>query len=241
MNCKFSTRPIAAISLITVLLWLPACTPTLECGTWAFTGTPQGNSFNVSSAFTFTPATCGKACDCTEDVITQIVSVYDSDTGTYMFPSSSQEDRATAYGWSIDQLDGWAYGYYGLDNDGKTFDPTYNPPGSNGVATTLYDLPGGWPDNTIFYSVDVVTCFSSKSCQNNILGYYVWSWSSDSTGKISQFITGPAWKDLDTTFQNAVSGWNTWAPTSGTEDMGPGYPGQPVLLNAVKFPTLTDL
>jgi hypothetical protein len=240
MKNRFPLLPVVAILTVSALGFI-ACTPTLECGSWAFTGTPQSDAFQVSSGFTFTPATCGKKCDCQEDVITQMVSVYDSDSQTYMFPSSSQEARSIAYGWSIDQLDGWAYGYYSLDNDGHTFDPGYNPPGSNGVATTLYDEPGGWPDNIVFYSVDVPTCFSSMSCKNNILGYYLWSYTSDSSGTISQFITAPAWKDLDTTFQNAVSGWNTWAPTSGPENMGSGYPGQPTLQNAVPFPALTDL
>ncbi|HTW56577.1 MAG TPA: hypothetical protein VMD99_00455 [Terriglobales bacterium] len=241
MKTKFRLSPVAAILTLVAVALLAACTPTLECGSWAFTGTPQPDAFQVSSAFTFTPSTCGKSCKCPEDVITQMVSVYDSESKTYLYPTSAYEARAIAYGWTIDQLDGWAYGYYGLDNDGHTFDPVYNPPGSNGVATTLYDEPGGWPNNIFFYAVDVTTCFNSDTCKNNILGYYLWSYTSDSSGTISQFIAAPAWKDLDTTFQNAVSGWNSWAPTSGTENMGPGYPGQPVLPNAVKFPTLTDL
>jgi hypothetical protein len=243
MKNKFPLQPMAAIFAVIALAFLIACTPTLECGTWAFTGTPQTYAFQITSAFTFTPATCGQSCDCPEDVITQMVSVYDSVSETYLYPTSSYSDRAIAYGWSIDQLDGWAYGYYSLDNDGHTFDPGYNPPGSNGVATTLYDEPS-WPgyNNLFFYSVDVATCFSSDSkCKNNILGYYFWSWTTDSNGTVSQFITAPAWKDLDTTFQNAVSGWNTWAPTSGPENMGPGYPGQPTLPHAVPFPALTDL
>jgi hypothetical protein len=240
MKSKFPFLPVAAILVVSALGFI-ACTPTLDCGTWAFTGTPQTDAFQVSSAFTFTPSACGKNCDCQEDVITQMVAVYDSDSQTYLFPTSGYEARSIADGWTIDQLDGWAYGYYSLDNDGHTFDPFYNPPGKNGVATTLYDEPGGWPNNIIFYSVDVATCFNSQTCQNNILGYYLWSWSIDNTGAVSQFIAAPAWKDLDTTFQNAVGGWNTWAPTSGPENMGSGYPGQPTLKNAVPFPALTDL
>jgi hypothetical protein len=238
---KSKRLPLLAAASLLVAAALVACTPTLECGSWSFSGTPQPDAFQVSSAFTFTPATCGKSCNCPEDVITQMVSAYDSESKTYMYPTSSYAARATSYGWTIDQLDGWAYGYYGLENDGKTFDPTYNPTGSNGVATTLYDYPSGWPNNTYFYSLDVTTCFSSDTCQNNILGYYFWSWTIDNSGKVSQFIVGPAWKDLDTTFQNAVSGWNTWAPTSGSENMGSGYPGQPTLPNAVAFPALSDL
>ncbi len=122
-----------------------------------------------------------------------------------------------------------------------TLDPTYNPPGSNGTPTTLFDVPSGWPNNTWFAAVDVPTCFQSRTCANNILGYYYWSWTIDNSGTSSQFIVGPAWKDLDSQFQSAVAGWNAWAPTSGPENMGPGYPGQPTLPNAVQFPTLSDL
>ena len=89
--------PVVAILTVSALGFI-ACTPTLECGSWAFTGTPQSDAFQVSSGFTFTPATCGKKCECQEDVITQMVSVYDSDSQTYMFPSSSQEARSIAYG-----------------------------------------------------------------------------------------------------------------------------------------------
>ncbi len=244
MKTKFPLLPMAAIVSITALGFLAACTPTLECGSWAFSGNPVTvpyDGFNVTSAFTFTPATCGKSCDCTQDVMIQMVSVYDSVSETYLYPTSSYADRATSYGWVIDRVDGEGYGYYSLINNGTTFFSGWNTPGANGTANTLFDLPGGWPDNTYFYSVDVATCFNSQACQNKILGYYFWSWTSNNTGTISQFIVGPAWKDLDTTFQNALAGWNAWAPASGPEN-GSSYAGDFTSLpHAVVFPTLSDL
>ena len=168
-----------------------------------------------------------------------MVWVFNEEDGTNMYASDQSEAsaRATSNGWTIDQLDGWAYAYYGLNNDG-TFDPGYNPPGSNNNATTLFDAPGGYGNNTLFYALDVVSCYNSSMCQNRILGYYFWSWSIDNNGNSSQFIAAPAWKDLDQQFQDAVTGWNNWAPTSPSQDEGGG---QPVLPHAVQLPTLTDL
>ena len=218
---------------------LSGCKPTTECGSWNFTGTPGADNFGVISAFTFTPQNCGSSCSCTTTCIIQMAWVYDFTDGMYVYPTSAYADRATPNGWSVDQDDGWAYGYYGLNNDGKTFDNDFNPPGSNNQPTTLYDDPGGQPNNTWFYALDVAVCFTSPSCQNSILGYYFWSWTIDENGKTAQFIVGPAWKGLDTQFQQAVSDWNTWAPTSGSENEG--ISGQPTLPHAVPLPSMSDL
>jgi len=124
-----------------------------------------------------------------------MVVVINTDDWSYQYASDQTQApaRATANGWAIDQIDGWAYAYYGINNDG-TFANIYNNAGSNGVATTLFDDPNGWPANTLFYALDAATCYKSSACQNSILGYYFWSWSIDNTGKPSAFITGPAWK-----------------------------------------------
>ena len=165
--------------------------------------------------------------------------VYDFDEHTNLYAGSGDAGRATADGWNIDRVDGAGYGYYGLQNDGVTFYSGWNTPGSNGTPNTLFDAPGGWPNNTWFAAVDVATCFQSDTCNNRILGYYYWSWTIDSSGNASEFITAPAWKDLDAEFQSALAAWNAWAPGSGSED--DGFPGDPVLPHAVNFPTLTDL
>jgi len=248
MRSRFPLLAIAAIVALSALGFLTACTacnPSLECGSWVFSGTPRGTApfedFPLSSAFTFTPSNCGKNCQCPQDVMIQMASVYDEATHSYKYPTSSYAARATSTGWAIDRIDGEGYGWYGLINDGKTFDPLWNTPGSNGTANTLFDDPGGWPDNIVFYSLDVAVCFSPSPCQNKILGYYFWSWTTDSSGTPSTFIIGPAWQSMETEFQTALSLWNTWAPTSGVEVGTSGISGEPSLPHAVVFPTLSDL
>jgi len=244
----------ALLSVTAALVCLSTtCNPALQCGTWTFSGTPVSvtaaqcsdkfppdSLSNVVSAFTFNPATCGKSCTCDQDVMIQMTWVYDATTRTNLYAASGDEDRADADGWNIDRVNGAAYGYYGLLNDGKTFYSFWNTPGANGTANTLFDGPGGWPCNSYFYAVDAATCFTSRTCQNNILGYYFWSWTIDSSGKASEFIISPAWSTLETEFQSALAAWNTWAPTSGPE-ADPTDSGQPTLPNAVKFPAMSDL
>jgi len=232
----------AATSAIAAVLAcsLTGCNPTLECGSWVFSGTVQSHpaAFPLNSAFTFNPATCGKNCDCDTDCMIQMTWVYDVTDQMNVYAASGDQDRADADGWNIDRVNGAGYGYYGLLNDGVTFYSGWNTTGGNGTPNTLIDKPS-WGNNTWFYSVDAAVCFKSKTCSNHILGYYFWSWIIDNNGNASEFIIAPAWKDLDTEFQSALAGWNKWAPTSGTEDSG--FSGQPVLPNAVPFPTLTDL
>jgi hypothetical protein len=238
---------VALIFISAASLLLSGCAVSLECGSWVFSGTPQSGSSdsnatlaNVNSAFTFTPASCGKDCTCDIDAMIQIVAAYDTSEHTYVYPTSSYEARATSNGWSVDQLDGWAYGWYALLNDGSTFDTNYNKVGSNGSANTLYDAPS-WFSNVIFFAVDAAVCFKSKSCNNRVLGYYFWGWSVDNNGAAHGPFNGPAWTELETQFQNTVTAWNNWAPTSGQETLGSGFPGQPVLPHAVPFQTMTDL
>jgi hypothetical protein len=229
--------------VLAALVCLSACVATLECGTWAFSGTvhSQPDSFPLSSAFTFTPATCGKTCDCQTDAMIQITWVYDTVSRTNLYAGSGDAARADANGWNVDRIDGEGYGYYSLINDGVTFASFWNTTGSNGTPTTLFDAPGGWPNNTYFYALDVVACVKSSGCKNKILGYYFWSWSIDNSGNASKFIISPAWKNLDGEFQSALAAWNAWAPTSGAQPGTSGIPGEPSLLNAVNFPALSDL
>lgn len=212
------------------------CQATQECGTWTFSGTPSGTTFPLTDTFTFNPANCGKSCECSQDPIIQMTWVYNEDQHMNLYASNQpQGTRSDANGWAIDQLNGWAYAYYSLQNNG-TFAAVYGLPGSNGTPSALNDTPGGWPANTFFYAVDVPVCYSSKTCQNKILGYYFWSYILDSNDVGQKFITAPAWKDLDAEFQSALTAWNNWAPTSGTENDGTGtFP------NAIQFPALSDL
>jgi hypothetical protein len=218
------------------LIALTGCTPTFECGSWNFSGTPSGNSFPLSSAFTFKPSGCNASCDNVQDVMIQMTWVYDEDLKTNVYASDQpQGARSDANGWSIDRIDGAAYGYYGLRNNG-TFLAAWNIPGGPSTANTLFDDPGGWPANVWFYAVDVAVCYNSKSCNNKIVGYYFWSYILDSNDVGHAFITAPAWKNLDQEFQNALAAWNSWAPSSGSESDGTG-----TLPHAVAFPPLADL
>jgi len=227
------------IALAAAFCCNPACTPTEECGSWTFSGTPSSGpptSFPVSVAFDFTPQTCGKTCECRTDCMTQMVVVYDQVNHTYLYGGTGDQQRALSSGWTIDRVDGSGYGYYGLQNN-QTFYSGWNTTGTNGTADTLYDDPSNWGPNTSFAAVDVATCYASDTCNDRILGYYYWSWLIDNNGTASEFIVAPAWQDLDTTFQQAVASWNAWAPNSGAELDGTGT----TLNHAVAFPTLTNL
>jgi len=230
--------------VLALIYLLSGCQPTLECGSWIFNGTPESSDgfsqFPLNVAFTYTPANCGQNCTCNTDCMIQMVWVYDATDGIYIYPTSSYAARATSTGRVIDRIDGAAYGYYGLLNDGITFYTGWNTTGSNGTANTLFDNPSGWPNNTYFYALDAAVCFKSTTCQNSILGYYFWSWTIDNDGNAAKFIIGPAWQGQDTDFQSALAAWNAWAPHSGTEN--PTFPpGQSSVSHAQPFPTLTDL
>jgi len=167
--------------------------------------------------------------------------VYDAESGTYILDHSHESHgsvKATSDNWEIDQWDTWGYAYYGLQNNG-VFDPGYNNAGSNGVATTLYDNPGGYSKNTYFYAVDVAVCYTSRTCQNKILGSYFWSFAVDGSGNVSGFLNAPGWTSIESEFQDAVTVWNTkWVPFSTTITIDDGTATLP---SAVPLPTLTDL
>ena len=227
---------LARASAVCLVCLIIGCQNTQECGTWSFSGTPSGNTFPLTTAFTFNPATCGKNCTCNQDPIIQMVFVYDATNHMNLYASDQpQGTRSDAHGWSIDQINGWAYAYYSLQNNGK-FSATYGSPGSNGKASTLVDAPSGWGANTYFYAVDVPVCYSSQTCQNRILGYYFWSYILDNNDQGQKWVIGPAWKGLDTEFQDAVAAWNAWAPTSGSENDGTA-----TLPHAVALPALSNL
>ena len=236
MRCKTTAVMALLISAVLAFNGCSGCNPTQECGTWVFTGTPSGNSFPMNNAFTFDPASCGKSCQCSKDPIIQMVWVYDEVNGTNLYASDQpQGTRSAADGWGIDQINGWAYAYYSLQNDG-TFSATYGLPGANGTASQLNDDPSGWGPNIYFHAVDVPVCYASDTCKNKILGYYYWSYYTDSSDVGHKLIIGVGWQDLESEFQNAVSAWNAWAPTSGSENDGTA-----TLPNAVALPALSDL
>jgi hypothetical protein len=215
---------------IAIICLMPACQPTEECGTFAFSGDTTTaynmNALNMQLSFSFNSATCGKQCIFNQDCFIQMVHVYSIEDNTYEYAASYEQDRADSNGWFVDRLDGNIWGYFGLQNDG-TFGENCNTPGYNTTPTILYDEPGR-PDTTLNFlweAVDVPVTINSPSCNNHILGYYFWSWSVDANGVPHKFANLNALKNLDTEFQDALNGWNAWAPGMG----------------AKTFPSLTDL
>jgi hypothetical protein len=236
-----STAAVALACLVS------GCAVAFECGSWQFTGTPQStpgiedsDSFPLMSAFTFTPATCSSTCNVSTDAMIQMVLVYDQDNSIFLYPTSSYQARAAADGWVIDRVDGEGEGWYGLLNDGSTFTPFWNTTGANNTPNTLFDDPGGWPNNIIFYAVDAAVCFKSETCSNKILGYYLWSYTVDNDANAKAFFIDPPFQGDETAFQGALASWNAWAPGSGTEAGCCGLDST-VLPHAVLFPALSDL
>ena len=238
---KLRSRKVLALLALVLLCF--GCKKQ-QCGLWAFSGsvaTIDGVlKFPMSNSFTFTPADCGSNCVVDQDAIIQMVVIFDTKAQTYRYASSQSQApyRLGTDGWVIDQLDGWAYAYYGQLNDG-TFDAFWNNAGSNNTATILNDVPGGFGPNTVFYAIDVPVSYQSKTCANAPLGYYFWSWTEDNNGVMRAGINTTAWQGMDTEFQNAVNAWNAWAPGSGPESSD-GITTA-AFDHAVLIPTLTSL
>src|SRR6266849_6449157 len=195
---------------------------THPCGTFSFSGSPNGNrGENISTSFSFSPGACSSNCGTNTIAYIQIVRIIDSDTVDFLAPSTQQHDRivtgqadATQNGWAVDRIDGRIWGYYARNNDG-TF-ASYLTTGSNATAAVLGDGPSGWPDNSWFDAVDVpVSIDANSSCVNNLLGYYYWLFivnSGGSTGSPFNEI-GVDWNQ--TAVDLAVAQWNATAPGVG--------------------------
>jgi len=195
---------------------------THPCGTFSFSGSPNGNrGENISTSLSFSPGACSSNCGTNTIAYIQIVRIIDSDTGDFLAPSTQQHDRivtgqadATQNGWAVDRIDGRIWGYYARNNDG-TF-ASYLTTGSNATPAVLGDGPSGWPDNSWFDAVDVpVSIDANSSCVNNLLGYYYWLFivnSGGSTGSPFNEI-GVDWNQ--TAVDLAVAQWNATAPGVG--------------------------
>jgi hypothetical protein len=208
--------------LLLVLSALPACTPLRPCGTFSFTGTiadtSSQNGINMNLSFDFDPGVCGSRCSCNPVCYIQIVRTVDMENFTYLYPSSEKQGRATANGWYIDRLEGKKWGYYGRNDDG-TFASTLDP-GSDTAPTVLFDAPmrpelEPWI-NIWWEAVSVPVCIQDGSgCQNELLGYYFWSWLVNNAGTVTGIIDAIAWEHLDQEVDQAVAQWNVQAPGLG--------------------------
>jgi len=221
-----------SLLLLLVIINLTACEPTQRCGTFVFTGTPFDgigiNSLPMRLSFDFNPSACGSSCNCDPVGFIQMVRNYDLEDGSYIYPSSEKEDRATAYGWYIDRVEGRRWGYYGMNDDGSF--ANYVNPGSATNLADLTDEPARNEEepwlNFWWMAVTAPVCIQpSSTCSNRLLGYYFWSWTVDEDGHVPAPFHGNAWKELDDELGNAVSRWNVQAPGLGKH----------------VFPALTDL
>lgn len=208
--------------LASVMLMVGCGNPTQPCGTFSFSGSPNGmRGENISTSFAFNPSVCGSSCTTNTIAYIQIVRIIDRDTGEFLAPSSQQQDRivtgrpeAVYNGWAVDRIDGRVWGYYARDNDG-TF-ASYLTTGSNTTPAILGDGPSGWPDNSWFDAVDVPVCIdNSSSCVNNLLGYYYWLFIVESGGSTGSPINeiGVDWNQ--TAVDLAIAQWNATAPGVG--------------------------
>ena len=212
---------LAALGLLAVLA-IACGTPTLPCGTFAFTGTPHSNrGINASVTFNFNAATCGAAaCNCNTICYIQIVRIIDRNTGNFLAPSTEQQNRIvttgtpTQNGWAVDRIDDRVWGYYARFNDG-TF-ANYLTTGSNTTPAILTDGPSGWPNNSWFDAVSVPVCIdAAATCNNRLEGYYYWLFVVDNTGTAGDPFDeiGVTW--MQDSFNLAVAEWNTDAPGLG--------------------------
>ena len=217
-------RVIAQTVLLMILsVTLASCTTINPCGTFALQGTANdsstSNGITMNLSFDFVPGVCNTNCTTNTIAYIQMVRTYNLDDGTYSYISEEHEARAIAYGWYVDRLTNRVWGYYGRNNDGTW--ASNLTPGNNTTDAVLFDAPSR-PDSmrNIWWqavSASVSIDGGTNSCNNNLLGYYYWSWLVDDAGHVTdnQIIKGVAWEDLHLTMDDAVAAWNTQAPGIG--------------------------
>jgi len=208
--------------LMLVLLAMTGCERLPPCGTFTFTGniydTAYSNGIDMDVKFDFDPATCGSDCTCDLVCYIQIVRTVDLEDGTYLYPSTEKQNRATAYGWYIDRVAGKIWGYYGRNDDGSF--ASYLVTGTDQNDAILNDSPRrgeSEPWLQIWWmAVSVPVCIDDDSdCLNNLLGYYFWSWVVDDAGTVTGILDAVAWEPLETDVDDAVAEWNSQAPGLG--------------------------
>ena len=210
------------LALGVVLVLLAGCAIVEPCGTFEFNGTAvdtsSENGVNMSVSYDFAPGDCESTCTCDPVVYVQIVRTVDWQTFAYLYPSTEKQNRATNEGWYIDRIANRVWGYYGRNDDGSF--ASYLTPGSDVNLATLQDSPrrpesepwlGIW-----WQAVSVPVCIEEGSaCENNLLGYYFWSWFVEDTGVVAgvwDWIAGPTLADA---VDDAVAEWNPQALALG--------------------------
>jgi len=215
--------PLLLLGVALIGAFLACGNPITQCGTFSFSGSPNGSrGENISTTFNFSPAMCSANCSTNQIAYIQIVRIIDRDTGDFLAPTAQQQARivtgqpaATSNGWAVDRIDGRVWGYYGRNNDG-TF-ASYLTPGSSTSPAILGDGPSGWPDNSWFDAVDVPVCIDPQSsCVNNELGWYYWLFIVSPGGATSNPPINEVGVDwMQTSVDLSVGMWNTTAPGVG--------------------------
>jgi hypothetical protein len=209
--------------LVIGFLALSSCRSIPRCGEFTFNGTAEdtaeNNGIDMDLSFDFNPDSCGSACTCDPVCYIQIVRTVDMDTFTYIYPSSEKENRATEYGWYIDRIAGRMWGYYGRNDDGS-FDARLLNTGSETDPAILYDAPNRPEEEPWieiwWQAVSVPVCIEAGSgCEDNLLGYYFWSWLVDNAGAVSDPVDAVPWQPLEGQVDAAVGEWNAQAPGLG--------------------------
>ena len=177
------------------------------------------NGWDMDLDFDFTPADCGIECACNLVCFVQIVRSVDQDDGSYIYPSTEKEDRATSSGFYLDRLAGKIWGYYGR-NDNGSFASTIDV-GSETTTANLIDFPKRgeaepWLD-FMWMAITVPVCIENagSSCNNKLLGFYEWGWIVDDRGTVPATFDWVSPKGFKDDFDDAVDEWNTQAPGLG--------------------------
>lgn len=209
-----------------IFITLAACTKycTVPCGEFELhdrgvLDTATQNGWEMDLDFAFHPADCGVECTCNKVAFVQMVRSVDHGDGTYIYPTSEKEDRATSEGWYIDRLETRIWGYYGRYDDGS-FASTVTV-GSDTSTANLYDFPKRgeyepWLGIT-WMAITVPVCIDNptSSCNEHLLGYYEWVWLVDDAGTVPGTLHWVSPKGFKDDFDDAVAEWNAQAPGLG--------------------------
>ena len=189
------------------------------------------NGIDVSLEFDFKPEICGESCSYDSILFIQIVrTVSGTNQPRFSYPSTQKKERATVDGWYIDRIDGYRWGYFGMDD---SMTPGNNITSGNSTRhASLTDSPYR-PDRREFHNirweaVTVPVCLHGDGvCDNKMLGFYYWSWtvSQDGTVESGDVLYRNAQVSLKEVVSEATRQWDSLS----------------VKWNTAKFPNLASL
>jgi len=203
--------------------------PITPCGDFSFVidniiDSELENGVDVSLEFDFKPEICGESCSYDSILFIQIVRTV---SGTYRsrfsYPSTQKKERATVDGWYIDRIDGYRWGYFGMDDN---MTPGNNITSGNSTRrASLRDSPYR-PDRREFYNirweaVTVPVCLDGDDvCDNKMLGFYYWSWTVSQNGTVEHedVLYRNASETLEEAVSDAIEKWNVKSENWNTKE-----------------------